>query len=681
MNFHGSKFGERDRSSPQPGRLLPASEPVTRKSIALRAQDDLHSYQSVEVAFAAQLAKRMPFVYAIAIVNLLLVANAFYGTVSDIHLALVTCPLLVIAILRAIHWHPRSVARRSPEKIARDLRMLPLTGTAVAAGLMLFGLGLYPFGNTQQQSLIHYIATLTSFIGILGLQPSPKTALGMTFVSVVPSIAMFLYLGHENAWAISTTMVAVSLLLLLIARTQHMGLIELIRSRTALQQREAEAVRLNDQLHNQAYIDDLTNIANRRSFFDRFETELLQANTDSPWLGLIDLDGFKFVNDLFGHRAGDAVLKVVAKRLEEFPAVIDCGRLGGDEFGFLMQGSLSKRDAIRHSEELADQIAKPVSFESQMLIVKTSIGLRKTDGLSTNESIERADWALYRAKQDGRKVTIFSADDEVVMQERARIKQLFDDADLAEQLEVVYQPIIDFDSGIAQSVEVLARWNIGSGSQVMPDVFIPMAESTQRTSELTKIIIAKSISELPAVFSDTSLHINLSANDITSARFVDWLSKSDSFGTVAREQILLELTETAILSGGALAAENLARLRSAGFRIALDDFGVGQSSLSRIHKLPLDQIKIDKSFCHDASSNKHGWAIIATILALSRQIGLECVLEGVETEAQALQARSLGVRLMQGYYFSKPMSAAHFANASSPIVKPNRPRLTSGATK
>lgn len=670
MSFQGSKFGEQKCSNAQPGRLLPASEPGSRRSIAPHTQDDLQSGQSVEVAFAGQLSKRMPFVYAIAIVNLLLIASAFYGTVSDIHLALLTGPLLVIAISRAIHWHPRSVARRSRAMISRDLRLLPFTGTAVAAGLMVFGLGLYPFGDTQQQSLIHYIATLTSFIGILGLQPSPKTALGMTFVSVVPSIAMFLYIGHENAWAISTTMVSVSLLLLLIARTQHMGLIELIRSRTALQQREAEAAKLNDRLHNQAYIDDLTNIANRRSFFESFETELLQAGTGLPWLGLIDLDGFKIVNDLFGHRAGDAVLKAVAKRLEAFPAVIGCGRLGGDEFGFLLQGSLSKQEAIRHSEELADQIAKPVSFESQMLVVKTSMGLRKTDGLSANECIERADWALYRAKRDGQKVTIFSADDEVVMQERARIKKLFDDADLAHQLEVVYQPIIDFDSGMAQSVEVLARWNVGGGSYVMPDVFIPMAESTQRTSELTKIIIAKSINELPSVFADTSLHINLSANDITSPSFVDWLSKSDSFDIVARKQILLELTETAILSGGVLAEKNLARLRSAGFRIALDDFGVGQSSLSRIHKLPLDQIKIDKSFCNDASSNKHGWAIIATILALSRQIGLECVLEGVETEAQALQARSLGVRLMQGYYFAKPMSAAHFANASNPIVRP-----------
>jgi len=257
------------------------------------------------------------------------------------------------------------------------------------------------------------------------------------------------------------------------------------------------------------------------------------------------------------------------------------------------------------------------------------------------------------------------------MQERARITQLFDDADLATQLDVVYQPIVDFDSGQTQSVEVLARWNAAGGAMVMPDVFIPMAESTHRTSELTKIIIAKSIRELPSAFSDISLHINLSVKDISSIKFVDWLLESDIFDIVTREKIVLELTETAILSGGIQATRNLTRLRSRGFRIALDDFGIGQSSLSRIHKLPLDQIKIDKSFCHDGIANDHGWAIIATILALSRQIGLECVLEGVETEAQALQARSLGVRLMQGYYFSKPMSSAHFVGATVPLSNSN----------
>jgi diguanylate cyclase (GGDEF)-like protein len=663
------KIGKRTRSGLSLRQLVPYLMPLEPSQEFQKVAQQ--SSQNIDVALASQLSTRMPFVYAIAIVNVLLIANAFYGTVSDTHLVLATGPLLMVAVLRAIHWHPRMVARRLPAKISRDLNLLPFTGTAVAAGVMLFGLSFYPFGNTQQQSLIHYIATLTSFVGILGLQPSPKTALGMTFISVVPSITMFLYIGHENAWPISITMVSVSLLLLLIARTQHMGLIELIRSRTALQQREAEAARLNERLHRQAYIDDLTSIANRRSFFESFEAEVSQAGNDDLWLGLIDLDGFKTVNDLFGHRAGDAVLKAVAKRLSGFPATISCGRLGGDEFGFLMSGSLSKRDTIRLSEELARLIAKPVSFESHLLSVKSSIGLRKTDSMSANECIERADWALYKAKQDGGKVTIFSAGDEMLMQERARITQLFDDADLATQLDVVYQPIVDFDSGQTQSVEVLARWNAAGGAMVMPDVFIPMAESTHRTTELTKIIIAKSIRELPSAFSDISLHINLSVKDISSTQFVDWLLESDIFDTVTREQILLELTETAILSGGIRATRNLTRLRSRGFRIALDDFGVGQSSLSRIHKLPLDQIKIDKSFCHDGIANDHGWAIVATILALSRQIGLECVLEGVETEAQALQARSLGVRLMQGYYFSKPMSAAHFVGATVPLSNSN----------
>ena len=255
----------------------------------------------------------------------------------------------------------------------------------------------------------------------------------------------------------------------------------------------------------------------------------------------------------------------------------------------------------------------------------------------------------------------------------------FDIANLANELRIAYQPIVDFDSGQIQSVEVLARWQAADGSLVMPDVFVPMAESTQRTCELAKIIIAKSLQELPTVYSSSFIHINLSANDITDEELLDWLLNCDLFKSIPRTRIFLEITETAFLVGGMQAAENLAKLRAVGFRIALDDFGVGQSSLSRIHKLPLDQIKIDKSFCIDDASNEFGWAITSTILALSRQLGLGCVLEGVETEAQALKARSLGVRLMQGYYFAHPMSAleheiAPFSMSGKSLAKSSRAR-------
>ena len=638
--------------------ILPASGPATL-NLALddRQEKEIKQSQTVDVELATLISKRMPFVYAIAIINLLLIANAFFGTVSNLHLAIVTAPLVGVGVLRAIHWHPRMVRARAPEEISRDLKMLPWTGTAFASGLILFALSLYPFGDTQQQSLIHYIATLTSFIGILGLNPSPKTAIGMTVVSVVPSTTMFLYIGHENAGSISVTLVSVSLLLLLIARTQYQSLIDLIISKNVLQLQEKEAQFLNERLHRQAYFDDLTNIPNRRSFFENFESQLADKVNKSPWLGLIDLDAFKRVNDLFGHRSGDAVLKTVANRIATFADVTSCGRLGGDEFVFLLSSSLTKQKAFKRSQELASLIAEPIPNESQMLIIKASIGLRKTIGLSAHECIERADWALYKAKLARESVVIFSSEDEVILQEKIRITQLFDIANLADDLRIVYQPIIDFDSRQIQSVEVLARWQTADGSIVMPDVFIPMAENTQRTCELTKIIITKSLNELPAIYHDSSIHINLSANDIANQECIDWLLSSDQFIIIARERIFLEITETALVSGGISAAQSLERLRAAGFRIALDDFGVGQSSLSRIHKLPLDQIKIDKSFCADSSSNEYGWEITSTILALSRQLGLECVLEGVETEAQALKARSLGVRLMQGYYFAKPMSS------------------------
>ena len=613
---------------------------------------------AIDLAIATQLSRRMPFVYGIVIVNLLLIANAFYGTASNWHLATATLPLLFVAGARALYWRPHALSRRSQARVSRDLQLLPMSGTAVALGLMIFGLSLYPLGNSQQQSLIHYIATLTSFVGILGLNPSPKTALGMTLVSVGPSTFVFLYLGHENAVAICITMISVSILLLVISRRQYDGFIQLIRSRAELQQREIEASLLADRLHRYAYFDELTGIPNRRAFLENFEARANEASKPYLWLALIDLDDFKTVNDLSGHGAGDAVLRAVAARIKGLVGAEYCGRLGGDEFGLILPGDVSQADAIKFAHELAATIAQPIEYAARTFTVKACVGLRNTEGLSVSSCIERADWALYKAKKGRSSVACFSSADEIIMEERSRIAKLFNSADLARELSIVYQPIINFDTSEIHALEVLSRWNTEDGTLIMPEFFIPFAESTRRSSELTRVVIKKSLGQLPAAYRGSEIHINLSVIDITDPGFVDWLANGDAFDIVPRSQIVLELTESAILSGGIVAAKNLDLLRSMKFQISLDDFGVGPSSLSRIHQLPLDEIKIDKSFCCEDTANEHGWAIVATILALSRQLGLECVLKGIENEQQALRARALGLRLLQGYYFSKPLSAS-----------------------
>lgn len=627
--------------------------------------------KKTEAIIVRQISRRMPFVYAIAIIMIILVAVSFYGTASNIHLAITAAPLIIVGISRAIYWSPILVDKRSPSRISRDLKLLPITGTGVVVGLMIFGLSLYPLGNSQQQHHVHLLSMIACFVGILGLNHSPKTARNMTIVSVVPSTIMFLYFGHEDAILMCLAMVSVAILLLVIGARQNEGLLELIDSKATLERAESNTAKLNTQLHRQAYVDDLTGIPNRRAFFEKFDEQRSKRSYSDPWLALVDLDEFKAINDLFGHRAGDAVLKEVAKRIAENVGSDSCARLGGDEFAFFLPGTLSESAALGRANELAEIIALPIENESQALTIKASLGLRLTVELSVNECIERADWALYRAKENPGSAVVFSKKNEIAMEERAHIAHLFDHADFFDELAVVYQPIFNFDTSEIESVEVLARWITKEGILVMPDVFIPMAEHTVRISELTKVIISKALSDLPSAFSGLSIHVNLSAKDLLNSDLLEWLLDTEIFEEVGRPRIVLELTETAILAGGIKAAENLRRLRAAGFRIALDDFGVGQSSLSRIHTLPLDQIKIDKSFCCDTNENEHGWQIIATILALSRQLGLECIVEGIETESQALKARSLGLRLMQGYYFSKPLSSDHFDTCISPAFAPN----------
>lgn len=610
-------------------------------------------------AYAINLAHRLPLLYCVVLFNIAVLAASFRALAP---LALsAAAPLLLSGAIavRAAHWLPSRVARRSLAELARDLRRIETIGPQAAFACCIWSLALYPYADPARQGLIHYMTAITCFTGILGLAQAPATAIRLALAVMIPATASIFYHQDDNWVAIAAVQFVVTALLLVVTHGYHADFLALELSRQALDEQEQRSAQLADVMQRRASEDALTGVASRGAILARLEAMLADAATSPLWLALLDLDGFKHVNDTFGHAAGDMVLQTVCTRIHTVEQIVACGRLGGDEFALIIDGTRSAEDVREVLTQLTQYLAEPIPYESYALSVTASIGLLHTERTTLSDCLERADEALYKAKrQSGNAVEQFGAEDEQAMRERAAVTRVFSTADLTSRIDLVYQPIIDLDVGRTRSFEALARWSTDYGEVMSPNTFIPLAESTGRISELTQIVIERALRECPVWTFGAQLSINLSARDILRENAGVWLSGLVAAAAAPPPSIIFEITETALIADLRRVAANLSVLRSHGFEIALDDFGTGQSSLSHVHLLPLDHIKLDRSFANELETSRSGRAVAATVLALARQLDLSCSIEGIETAAQAAAARSLGFRLMQGYYFGRPLSGS-----------------------
>ncbi len=619
-------------------------------------------------AYGANIANRLPMLFCVVTVNVMMLAMAFHGIAPAYLTTWLPCLFIAALIGRGIYWMPLNTRRRLFPKVKRDVALLPVTGTILALVLGTWALVLYGYGGETQKALVHYIVAITCFTGVLGMAHSPATAITMAISVMVPSSIVFVLGDHPNRFVIVPLQIVVSVLLVMITRGHHRDFVSLELSRQNLAQREREAADLARHNHEQATRDALTGAMNRRGILALFERRLALSDAPLPWLALVDLDGFKLINDTYGHPAGDAVLCAVSKRIDAMPDLVAYGRLGGDEFAILLPGDMTPDQVRAAVEHLAERVSEPIPFDDRMLAIRTSIGIHRCSGGDVSDNLERADLALYKAKET-RNAAIgeFTTADEQVMSEKRSITRVFTSTDFERQLALVYQPVIDCEQGRTIGFETLARWS-PDGVEWMPPIdFIHLAETTGRIGELTAMILTKALRECRAWDHGCNLAINLSARDILREDAAPWIARLVEEAGAPASKIVFEITETALVNDYRRAAENLDKLRQMGFRIALDDFGTGQSSLSHVNNLPLDHIKIDQSFARNIARSHSSRAIVGTIVALARQLHLECIIEGIETPEQQAIARSLGLRMMQGYHFSRPIGAAEaIAGISGP---------------
>jgi len=420
-----------------------------------------------------------------------------------------------------------------------------------------------------------------------------------------------------------------------------------------------ELAKLNALLANN---DELTGLSNRRHFTAELEKLIEQSkdNQDPFTLGLLDLDGFKQINDVYGHPVGDDLLKQVAQRLSQ-TLTDSCmlARLGGDEFGFVCTESTTPNEIQSVVDKLSGVLAEPYCINGDQLSLSASIGVATYPDAADERSVlfKRADFALYHAKHHAKGSSVmFSQEHEERISRRAILDLTFREADWKSELYLEFQPIYEAETNEIRAVEALARWNSPRLGLVPPDQFIQIAENSGLINKVSKVLFRKALSAACEWPSDVRLSFNLSPLEFASqAHAVDLISEIKASG-INPKRVVFELTENAMIRDTQHVTEILKLFRRHGMRIALDDFGTGFSSLNHLAQMPIDIVKIDRTFLDGLTEKRKNQAMLQGIVRLCHDMSLLTVLEGVETDLQRHSIRDAKVDFLQGYLFGRPQS-------------------------
>lgn len=605
------------------------------------------------------LSSQIPILYVLLIINALAVAITHIKT-APLWLSLyIPTGLSVVCLFRLCWWEINGKENVTPERAYKLMRVTIVGSCILTIAFGFWAVALYSYGNAYQQGQIAYFLVVTGISCVFCLMHLPIAAAITTVITFTAMVLTFMSSGNPVFIATAVSCLFLILPFLRVINSYFQNFAGLVQMTEQLEKKQAEAEELNRVNSRNALQDQLTGLANRRSFFLSLERMLLERPKEPPVIGIIDLDGFKPVNDVFGHAAGDLVLKETARRfamLAGSEAVVS--RLGGDEFGIIFPQGISRKATAELGQALCASVHEPFEIPDGSVRVSGSCGIVfPEDADSTAEDLyEKADFALYQVKSKRRGgVEFFSSEHEKILNQRYQIELELQANDFASELSLEYQPIIELKTGRVVGYEALARWDSARFGRISPDAFIPAAERTAVIGRMTRVLFGQALDALNHIPEHLRLSFNLSARDIcdheTSMTLLAMIHRSG----IDPKRIEFEITETALLSDFDTADEVIGVLRAAGISIALDDFGTGFSSLSHIHRLAFDKLKIDKTFVMNFDRDVRSMNITRSVANLCQNLGIASVAEGVESEEVADGLRAMGVRLAQGYHFSRPL--------------------------
>jgi diguanylate cyclase (GGDEF)-like protein/PAS domain S-box-containing protein len=431
-----------------------------------------------------------------------------------------------------------------------------------------------------------------------------------------------------------------------------------------------ERIKLEEQLTHQAFHDNLTGLANRALFRDRLDHALARMARSEHAVAvlLVDLDGFKQVNDTLGHDAGDELLHKIARRFEAVVRASDTvARFGGDEFAVLLE-DVDEHETVALAERMLARLAAPIQIADRELTLGASIGIVVRSGPASSEELVRdADVAMYAAKDGGRgRYEVFCAEMAAEAGELLSIEQELRLALERGEFSLHYQPEIDLATSAAVGAEALLRWESPTRGVVPPARFVPIAEVTGLILELGALVLHEACAQAmrwraSGLVSDSFVTwVNVSAKQLGRGELPGIVREALEAANLPPTALGLEVTESTVVDsgpGGDPARAELEELHAEGVKIAIDDFGTGFSSLGQLRHFPIDMIKVDRSFVQGAEHDAKDAAITAGLVNLAHALGVVAIAEGVETQGQLTSLRGFGCDLAQGYLFARPLPA------------------------
>ena len=421
---------------------------------------------------------------------------------------------------------------------------------------------------------------------------------------------------------------------------------------------------LADQLKYQAFHDSLTGLANRAHFVDRLDHVFAgpAVRASRVFLLFLDLDDFKSVNDRFGHGIGDRVLTVVAHRIEDCLRTNDlAARLGGDEFAILLDGLRGTEEAVRIAERILAAIRAPIFVDDREVTLEASIGLGECTEAVSDVLIGNADVAMYAAKAKGKgRIQIYEEGMHALAVERQTLIAGLRQAVERQELVVHYQPGFELATGRVVAAEALLRWNHPTRGLLLPDSFIPLAEESGLIGPIGEFVLEQALSVVAGwqvAYPDSLLvmGVNVSPRQLSDSSFCLRVQRAIEAAGVDPGRVLLEITESALIEDPANGIRALHELKTLGLNLALDDFGTGYSSLGYLKDLPIDVLKIDRTFVDNITTSKKELLLTRTTVALGHELGLRIVAEGIERPDQLEKLIELQCEYGQGYIYTRPL--------------------------
>ncbi len=427
----------------------------------------------------------------------------------------------------------------------------------------------------------------------------------------------------------------------------------------------SERKKAQEMIHFQAYHDLLTRLPNRELFLDRLHLAMSQASRNNSKLAVmfLDMDGFKFINDSLGHVVGDNLLQKVAQRLQQTLRDTDTvSRIGGDEFNVLLPELKHRDEAALITQKLLYAFSKPIVLDKHEITISFSIGISifPDDANNTEDLISNADMAMYHIKGRGKNGFEFFSDHmQGIYHHRHSIEQDIRKALDNHQFEVYYQPQFDIQQNKVIGVEALIRWNHPDKGMMTPDKFIPVAEEMGLISEVGRFMLNAGCKQIRSWIKQgiepVKVSVNVSAFQLAESDFDVILCELVRKYEIPKNLLIVEITETSLMQEMDLVLPRLRSLAKCGIGICIDDFGVGYSSLSYLQTLPIDMIKVDRSFLQCISQNSNNTCIINAIVAMAHELRLDVVIEGVETQQQLNYIKDIGCNIVQGFLLGRPL--------------------------